>query len=116
MLRAVHARYGLRGVRVGEASHPGPASKRRRTQKISASPWSWDSDDESSSEDIHRPTQVDSDLEDEQPLVRPVRVPSNVVEALEHDLCEGRRDPATTQLSCAVLSNPNSPGFIKGFP
>ena len=64
MWRVVNARYGLRGVRVGEASHPGPASKRRRTQKMRALPWSWDSDDESSSEDVHRPTQVDSDSED----------------------------------------------------
>ena len=104
ILRIVNSRYGLRGVRVGEASQPGPASKRRRTQRMRSVPWSWDSDGESSSDDIHRPTEVDSDSEDEQPLVRPVRVPSDVVEALEHDLCEGCRDPAA-QLSCAVLAS-----------
>ena len=34
-----------------------------------------------------------------------IRVPSDVVEALEHDLCEGCRDPDTTQLSCAVRAS-----------
>ena len=28
--RQVHAKYGLRGIRVGEAAHPGPPSSRRR--------------------------------------------------------------------------------------
>ena len=27
--RQVHAKYGLRGIRVGEAAHPGPPSSRR---------------------------------------------------------------------------------------
>ena len=57
---------------------------------------------ESSSDDIHRPTPVDSDSEDEQPLVRSVSVPPDVVEVLEHDLCERFPDPATTQLSSTV--------------
>ena len=95
----LNSRYGLRGVRVGKASHPGPASKRRRTQRLRGVPWSWDSDCESSSDDIHRPTLVDSVSEDDQPLVRPVRVPPDVVETLEHDLCEQCLDPGTTQLS-----------------
>ena len=85
ILRIVNSRYGLRGVRVGEAPHPGPACKRRWTQRMRGVPWSWD-----------------SDSEDEQPLVR---VPSDVVEALEHDLSEGCRDPATTQLSSTVLAS-----------
>ena len=34
ILRILNSRYGLRGVRVGEASHPGPASKRRRMQRL----------------------------------------------------------------------------------
>ena len=112
ILRIVNSRYGLRGVRVGEASHPGPASKRRRTQRLRGVPWSWDSDGES------RPTQVDSDSEDES-LVRPVRVPPDVVEALEHNLCEGCLDPATTQLSSTVLASvvpttvPASPGAFR---
>ena len=52
-----------------------------------------------------RPIQVDSDSEDKQLLVRPVCVPPDVVEALEHDLCEGCRDPATTQLSSTVFTS-----------
>ena len=82
ILRTANSRYGLRGVRVGEASHPGPASKGRRTQRLRALQRSWDSDGESSSDDIHRPTQVDSDSEDEQPLVRAASVPPDVMEAL----------------------------------
>ena len=71
--RIVNSRCDLRGVRVGEAFHAGLASKRRRRQRLRGVPWSWDSDGESSSDDIHRPTQV-NDSEDDQPLVRPVRV------------------------------------------
>ena len=54
IFRTVNSRYGLRGVRVGEASHPGPASKRRRTHRLRALQWSWDNDDESSTDNIHR--------------------------------------------------------------
>ena len=53
------------------------------------------------SDDVHRPTQVDSD----QPLVRPGRVPPDVVEALEHDLCEQCFDPGTTESSSSVLAS-----------
>ena len=54
---------------MGETSHPGPASKRRRTRRLRALQQSWDSDDESSSDDVMRgPSQVDSDSEDEQPF------------------------------------------------
>ena len=38
--------WGFRGVRVGEASNPGPASKRRRTQRLRALQRSMDSDSE----------------------------------------------------------------------
>ena len=73
--RIVNARQGQRGVRVGEASHPGP-SRRRRTQRLRALPWVWDSD---------------SELEDDHRNVVPRRVdpfvPPDVVEALEQDLC-----------------------------
>ena len=61
--RLINARYGLRGVRVGVASHPGPASKRRRTHRLRALQRSMDSDGESSSE-MGMPTQVDTDSED----------------------------------------------------
>ena len=68
------AKYGLRGVRVGEASHPGPGSKRRRTQWLRALQRSMDSDGESSEDDA-RPTQLDSSLSegDQQFVVRPPR-------------------------------------------
>ena len=86
ILRTLNSRYGLRGVRVGEASHPGPASKRRRTQRFTALQRSRDSGGESSSDDILGPTQVDSDSKDEQP--RSASVPPDVMEMLEHDVCE----------------------------
>ena len=65
----------------------------------------WDSDGESSSDDFHRPTQVDNDSDDDQPLVRPGRGPPKVVEALEHDLCEQCLDPGTTESSSSVLAS-----------
>ena len=74
--RILNARYGQRGVRVGEASHPGP-TRRRRTQRLRALPWVWDSG---------------SEFEDDHQNVVPRRVdpfvPPDVVEALEQDLCE----------------------------
>ena len=77
--RIVNARYGQRGVRVGEASHPGP-SRRRRTHRVRPPPWVWDGSD--------------SELEDDRNVV-PRRVdpfvPFDVVEALEQDL----REPVT---------------------
>ena len=44
----IRSRYGLRGVRLGEATHPGPSSKRRRNQRLRALQRSRDSDTESS--------------------------------------------------------------------
>ena len=65
------AQYGLWGVRVAEASHPGPARMRRRTQRLWALQRSWDSDGELSSNEILRgPAQVDTDSEVERPLPR----------------------------------------------
>ena len=40
---AIRHQCGLKGVRVGEADNPGP-SRRRRTQRLRALPWVWDSD------------------------------------------------------------------------
>ena len=51
------AQYGLRGVRVGEASHPGPGSKRRGSPWLPALQRSLDSDGESSEDDAP-PTQL----------------------------------------------------------
>ena len=64
--RELSARYGMRAQRVGEASHPGPATHRvrrvpdspgpehvelrrgtRRRRRLRPLPWSWDSDSES---------------------------------------------------------------------
>ena len=42
---AIRHQCGLKGVRVGEADNPGP-SRRRRTQRLRAVPWVWDSDSE----------------------------------------------------------------------
>ena len=42
---AIRHQCGLKGVRVGEADNPGP-SRRRRTQRLRALPWVWDSDSE----------------------------------------------------------------------
>ena len=53
------SRCGFRGVRLGEASHPGPfSSKRRRMLQSRAMRQSWDSGGDSS--ETHRVTQVDS--------------------------------------------------------
>ena len=72
----MNARYGQRGVRVGEASHPGP-TRRCRTQRCRALPWVWDSG---------------SEFEDDRQNIVSRRVhpfvPRDVVEALEQDLCE----------------------------
>ena len=40
---AIRHQCGLKGVRVREADNPGP-SRRRRTQKLRALQWAWDSD------------------------------------------------------------------------
>ena len=86
------AQCGLRYVRVGEASHPGPGSKRRRTQWLRALHTSMESDGESSKDDA-RPTQLDSSLSegDQQFVVRPP--PSDVIDALEQDLVDAPRPP-----------------------
>ena len=69
------SRYGFRGIRVGEASHPGPQQKRRRRL--------------ASSSDTDAQTM---DTDDAQPLIRrlespsDVEPPSEVIRALEEDL------------------------------
>ena len=40
----IRLRFGLHGQRIGEATNPSPSSRRRRTQRLRALPWSWDSD------------------------------------------------------------------------
>ena len=107
--RQLRTSFGLRGVRVGEASHPGPTTKRRRMLRSSRR--ARDSDEQSSSDLRRGPTQVDSDSEDELPLAQvfsydqsrglaslaespPVpspSPPSELVRALESDLCSHPR-------------------------
>ena len=74
-------RYGLRGVRIGEAAHPGPNSRRRRAQRLWPLPWSWDSDTESDEEgrQVVRRLEAQSINTDAQS--------SEVLRALEADLC-----------------------------
>ena len=74
------ARYGLRAIRVGEASHPGPASRRRRTQRLRALQRSMDSDGESDFDDdaMAGPTQVDSESASRVAARRLVNVPQDV--------------------------------------
>ena len=63
--------WGFRGVRVGEASNPGPTSKRRRTQRLRV---------------LQRP--MDSDSEDDVPLVSTGPEVFAMSDALEQDLCQ----------------------------
>ena len=61
------ARYGLRAVRVGEASHPGPGSRLPRTQRLRALRRSMDRADESDLETdslVSAPVSVDAAQEE----------------------------------------------------
>ena len=59
------------------------------------------------------PTQVDTDSEDGRPLVRASRVPRDVVEALEQDLCEAH--PSSQSQSVMVAhADPSEPGRVMG--
>ena len=73
--------WGFRGVRVGEAANPGPPSRRRRMQRR-ALQWSWDSDSDSGDEQNVAPRLEPED--GEQAISSP---PSEVIRALEADLC-----------------------------
>ena len=57
--------YGLRGHRIGEASNPGPASRRRRTQRLRSLQRATDSDSESEDECRNVARRLEGD---EQPL------------------------------------------------
>ena len=74
------ARCGLRAIWVGEASHPGPASRRRRTQRLRALQRSMDSNGESDFDDdaMAGPTQVDSESASRVAARRLVIVSQNV--------------------------------------
>ena len=147
----VRARYGHRGVRVGEATNPGPpksangfeilssvddlevfatvpassgavraaaksvrSSRRRRTRKLRALPWSSDSDTDSADEQsvARRVGTVVEAVDDEEPLGRDfshgpgaqrdpelfamsdhAKTPQDVLDALEQDLLETEGPP-----------------------
>ena len=92
---ALRHQWGLKGVR-GEADNPGP-SRRRRTQRLRAPPWVWDSD---------------SELENDHRNVVPRRVdpfvPADVVEALEQDLCQPAMVPADPNVEVGRQCNEDS--------
>ena len=95
----VNAKYGLRGVRIGEAGHPGPDSRRRRTRRLRAMRQSWDSDSPESPDVVRKSDSQGMDTDGEISLSRapmsnadspPLPLsspPSEVVRALEADLC-----------------------------
>ena len=99
---------------MGEAANPGLSSRRRRTQRLRALQRSWDSDVESSSNECLRgPTQVDSDSEDERPLVRASLVPPDVMAALEQDICEAHHSGQSQQVMVAP-ADPCALGRVMG--
>ena len=89
---AIRHQCGLTGVRVGEADNPGP-SRRRRTQRLRALPWVWDSDSEL--EDDHRNVVQRVD-----PCV-----PPDVVDELEQDLREPAMVPADPNVEVGKQCN-----------
>ena len=103
---SVNAKYGLRGVRIGEAANPGPPSRRRRAQRLRALQWSWDSDTESDEEGRHviRRLEAQSTDTDDHPLVAQSSPPGEVIRALEEDLC---RHPRASR---RFVLAPQSPG------
>ena len=73
----VDAKYGLRKVRIGEAAHPGPDSRRRRAQRLRPLPWSWDSDTESDEEGRQVVRRVEAQSIDTDPLIAQSSPPSD---------------------------------------
>ena len=65
---SVNAKYGLRGVRIGEAANPGPAGRHRRAQRLRALRWSWGSDT-SNEEGRHVVRRLDAQSIDTDPLI-----------------------------------------------
>ena len=82
------AKYGLRGVQIGEAAHPGPNSRRCRAQRLRPLPWSWDSDTELDEEGRQVVRRLEAQSIDTDAQSSP---PSEVLRALEADLCSNPR-------------------------
>ena len=106
--RASGLLHGLRGRRIGEANNPGPASRRRRTQRLRALQRAMDNDSESEDECHNVARRLEGD---EQPLqvtphmdLVPSSPPSKVIQALEADLC------CHPRASRRVVLAPQSPG------
>ena len=79
-------RYGLRGIRVGEASNPGPSRRRRRLRPL---PWSWDSDTESDGPELTRQARRSEEI----------FVLSDRGRQVEHDLVGTEVDPTALGFS-----------------
>ena len=62
--------YGLRGVRIGEASHPGPSARRRRRVRSSSAQDHPSGPDPTLLDDLERDL-VSVDASEDEPLVRP---------------------------------------------
>ena len=104
--RAVNALCGYRGVRVGEACHPGPKNKRRRRVAESSEdsgsglvPTLWDEQDSAVP-----CTEIDKTVRDS---LQGVSVPHEVLRALEEDLCSLPR--ASRQVVLAPQSTEGTP-------
>ena len=101
----VNAKYGLRGVRIGEAANPAPASRRRLAQRLRALQWSWDSDTESDEDGRHVIRRLEAQsIDTDDPLVAQSSPLGEVIRALEEDL---RSHPRASR---RVVLVPQSPG------
>ena len=61
LVPCIRTLYGFRAQRVGEASNPGPASRRRRTQRLRALQRDMNSDTESEDECRNVPRRLESE-------------------------------------------------------
>ena len=75
-------------MRVGEARNPGPASKRRRTQRLRALQRSLDSDSEDDMPLVSTGPEVFAMSSDIGDTVVDEPTPQDVLDALEQDLCQ----------------------------
>ena len=116
--RSREPRHGLRGVRVGEASHPGLTRRRLRSSSVEVPESGPDTvvDDLSGPRDLTSPrimrTQVDVSSDDE-PLMRPVSgrhvVPRVTQTTRDRDGVVDGQEPTNTDCGATV---PASPGAL----
>ena len=91
---------GFRCVRVGEASNPSPASKRRRTQRLRALQRSMDSDSEDDMPLVSMGPEVFAMSSDIGDTVVDELTPQDVLDALEQDLCQIEADQPIATMIC----------------